>query len=211
MVDVTRATLPFLSCMVVALVLVTYVPALTVVPPAKPRGNTGQLIEMVQFKRRTLGAPEQVTAPDGKVLKLIDCAEIKGAVDRGKCEQLFIAVGDCRKNETGDAAKQCETDAIKAYIESTSSVDDLSTDDLLKPTGDDDDDIPDTLDGLDGDDDDDAPDTLDGLDDALDDEPADTLDELEKELDDEPEEPADPDDDEAADSLDELDKMLENE
>ncbi len=136
MVDVTRATLPFLMCMVIALVIVTYIPALTVVPPEKPTGTAGVLVEMVHTKHETLGAVSQVTLPDGKVKKLEECDKIEDPLAQGNCQSLFLDVTTCRK-KGGPDAKKCEADAIQHYVDSLKSgLDDV---DLLANPGDDDD------------------------------------------------------------------------
>ena len=152
MVDVTRATMPFLFCMVLALALVTYIPALTIVPPEKPNGTAQILVDMVHKKHETLGAVEQLTMPDGKVKKLSDCEAMKDPLNKDRCEGLFLEVTACRK-KTGPEAKECEAEAFKSFLKSASTdIDDMDllanpdqggddggSGDLMGPGGDDDD------------------------------------------------------------------------
>ncbi len=149
MVDVTRATMPFLFCMILALGIVTYIPALTVVPPEKPTGTAAVLVEMVHTQHETLGVVAQVTLPDGTIKKFTECEAIADQLGRDKCEGVFLDVTNCRK-KGGPDAKKCETEALEAYVKSVSSdIDNIDLlanpagdggDELLAPGGDDDDD-----------------------------------------------------------------------
>lgn len=164
MVDVTRATLPFLTCMVVALVLVTYLPALTVVPPAKRRGTVSGLHQIVKDGKSTLGAVAEIRLPDGTMKALSSCKAEDADKPIKSCENLFLDVTECRKKTPADLAKRCEDEAIAGYLDTAGG---SSGSDLLTPSGDDDEGDPTDLDsiGNDGDDApaDDGPDDLDSI------------------------------------------------
>src|SRR5690606_13057716 len=59
--EVTRASAPFLACMVVALAVITYVPALTIVPPAERRGRVAELASRVTRAAEQLDQVVEVT------------------------------------------------------------------------------------------------------------------------------------------------------
>jgi C4-dicarboxylate transporter, DctM subunit len=108
-VEVIRATLPFLAVMVIALGVVTYVPALTVVPEAERKGRLADLVAMVQQAGASLSSVQEITLPEGKVKRLVDC---QTDANRMQCEELFAAVTACRKQNS----RACETDAVSAYM-----------------------------------------------------------------------------------------------
>ena len=105
-VEVIRATIPFLLAMVVALGLITYIPALT----------------LVQAPKKDLIT--QVTLPDGTVKQHSTC---KQELSQMQCNELFEAITFCRKQADEQAAIECEQNAITDYVEATQ--DDLDGDD----------------------------------------------------------------------------------
>lgn len=133
-IEVVRATVPFILVMLVALGLVTYVPALTVVPEAKRTGRLSNLVDMVHEANEALSSVHELTLPDGKVKNFVDC---KTDPNQLQCEELFAAVTECRKKAMGAKGTECETKAIAAYVEATT--DDWGDDDD-DDWGDDDDD-----------------------------------------------------------------------
>lgn len=114
--EVIRASVPFLLAMILALGLVTYLPWLTVVPPAKRTGKVANLVEMVQEARRGLKYVQEVTLPDGTVKRFKDCSEVEDEMDRLTCEELFENVTDCRKENDGEADSDCEKEAIENWV-----------------------------------------------------------------------------------------------
>jgi len=131
---VIRSTLPFLAMMFVALGLVTYVPALTVVPDAKRTGRVANLVRIVEETQKNQGLVEQIDLGDGKIVTLSDCDIAADDMAKLECVGFFRAFSEC----PDDA---CRSKAVEEYKE---NLDDGDDDDW----GDDDDDD-------DGDDDDD--------------------------------------------------------
>jgi hypothetical protein len=125
------ATIPFLITMIVALLTITYVPALTEVSasmsPYDPgrSGRIADLTAMLEDEIRKLGAVgdiELVTSEgvalagkDGKPIhrKLADCAAIKDVVKKDNCEQVFVGVKNCRGQADRTA---CEHKAIACWV-----------------------------------------------------------------------------------------------
>jgi len=125
------ATIPFLVTMLVALVTITYVPALTEasasMSPYDPvrSARLANLVsdiheaanELTDVKQLTLvyadGTP--LTHADGKpVVKLLaDCGKIADEVQRGGCTKVFDAVKAC-KGKPDEAT--CEHHAIAAWV-----------------------------------------------------------------------------------------------
>ncbi len=160
-VEVIRATLPFLAAMVIALGLVTYVPQLTIVPDAKRTGRLSALVDMVHETYEQQSSVQKIKLPDGKTMSFSSCNDNP---NRLQCEEVFAAVTECREKTDGSAA-ECESAAIAEYIEAIS-------DDW------DDDDDTDDDDSIDDGDDSDADDSIDDDDDTddgddIDDEDAD--------------------------------------
>jgi C4-dicarboxylate transporter, DctM subunit len=127
--EVMWATVPFLITMIVALVVVTYVPQLTVVPEPERRGNAAGLLQIVHEtvdESRSVrevalavydGTP--VKGPDGaQVIKRIsECDAITADLERGKCTGLFIDVTKCRKAPPeGQTVEECEKRAIAKWV-----------------------------------------------------------------------------------------------
>ena len=127
---VTRATMPFLACMLAALVLVTYIPALTVVPPKQRRGPVRTLIDDVRAARTWAMSVTEVELAPGRVLRLKDCADIADSLNREFCETLFVDITRCRN---GAESANCEKSAITEYLELTSDEED---DDWEQPPSD---------------------------------------------------------------------------
>jgi hypothetical protein len=139
--DVTKATLPFLGLRIIALGLVTYIPALTIVPEAKRTGDMETMVRIVRDGNETLNSVQEVTLPDGKVVTLESCKGLP-ASDANRCGNLFYDITQCRKQTEGVA--ECEKGFIDEYAEALAadigfdlSLDDDDDDD------DDDDEIPD--------------------------------------------------------------------
>lgn len=166
-VEVVKASTPFLLIMMVALVLVTYVPALTVVPEAERTGRVATILTRVDQARERMDKVQEISLPDGTTLRLDGCAKLEG-LRQGECRALFSTVTECRKAAGGAADSACESDAIKAYLEASAPAEDdfgftLDDDDGSDLSLDDDSGDP-TLDGagdptLDGDSADDLPST----------------------------------------------------
>ena len=91
-VSVIRATLPFLLAMVVSLGLVTYVPALTVVPAPPRTGRIGQLVAAVETEHARMGMVDEIPLPDGTTLEQADCDEIADAMAKLACTGLFATL-----------------------------------------------------------------------------------------------------------------------
>jgi C4-dicarboxylate transporter DctM subunit len=121
--EVMWATIPFLITMIVALLTITYVPQLTVVPDP-PR--TGPLSELVRITHEGTDEAQSVkevalVLADGSpvkdktgkqiVKKLSECEGLSSPSDIDKCKGLFLDVTACRKKK--DAT--CEQQAISAW------------------------------------------------------------------------------------------------
>jgi len=115
-VDVTRATLPFLSCMLISLILVTYIPALTVVPEERNGSLVAASLRVKEEVKRS-GAVQEVALPDGTVKRLSECAALQDSLSKLDCEGLFTAVTKCRKEAGGATGSECETEVIRDYVE----------------------------------------------------------------------------------------------
>ncbi len=110
--EVVRAMLPFGACMVIALLLVTYIPQLTVVPPPERRGRVVELAQRVESAWQENVAVEQVTLPDGTVKHKAECEKLPAGLDRDSCVGLFLEATKCRAS--GNA--ECEKKAIAEYL-----------------------------------------------------------------------------------------------
>jgi C4-dicarboxylate transporter DctM subunit len=129
--EVMWATIPFLITMIVALLTITYVPALTEVSasmsPYDPgrSGRIADLTAVLEDEIRKLGAVGDIelvtsegvalTGKDGKPIhrKLADCAAIKDVVKKDNCEQVFVGVKNCRGQADRTA---CEHKAIACWV-----------------------------------------------------------------------------------------------
>jgi C4-dicarboxylate transporter, DctM subunit len=135
--EVIRATLPFLFAMILALGLVTYIPALTVVPEAERRGTLTALVAMVDEGVERANSVDQVTLPDGTVKNRSDCPTNNAGVNR--CANLFAEVTECRRKPAAEAAG-CEAKVIDDFLAAEKvrdidtnldiDLDDLDLDDL---------------------------------------------------------------------------------
>jgi tripartite ATP-independent transporter DctM subunit len=114
--EVIRASVPFLLAMILALGLVTYLPWLTVVPPAKRTGKIANLVSLVQDAKRGLQYVQEVTLPDGEVKTFSQCSDIADEMERLTCEELFENVTNCRDENDGEAGSKCEKRAIKEWV-----------------------------------------------------------------------------------------------
>lgn len=117
--EVVRATLPFGACMLVALLLVTYIEPLTVVPPPERRGRVVELADRVRQRTQQLSAVSEVKLPDGTVKRKSECDKLSG-LDKEACVGLFIDVTRCRTKRD----KACEDKAIADYLEALPGADD---------------------------------------------------------------------------------------
>jgi C4-dicarboxylate transporter, DctM subunit len=101
-IEVMRATMPFLATMVVVLVIVTYVPALTIYPEAKRRDPVNNLVLMVKAgKEEARVAVKEITLVDhaGTVLK---DSEGKPVVRRfGECNLVTDHQGKPTRDDKG--------------------------------------------------------------------------------------------------------------
>ncbi len=124
--QVIRATFPFLLCMVVALMLVTYIPALTVYPDAERRGRVAEYHSRVQAAVGKATSVQELKVGD-KVLNISECEKLEDALAKSECTGLFEDVTKCRAESGADS--ECEKTAIADYLESTREGDDDEDDD----------------------------------------------------------------------------------
>ena len=116
LLEVTIATLPFMFTVMAALLVVTYVPSLTVVPPPKPTSTLDGLVAVVKSSAQAVINVSEVPLPDGTVKKQDECKGIEDEFERENCLGLFTDVTNCRKKGP-DEAKTCEEKAIKDWVE----------------------------------------------------------------------------------------------
>jgi C4-dicarboxylate transporter, DctM subunit len=114
--DVVRASVPFLACMIVALALITYVPALTVVPEKERRGRASVLARDVHVAYQQASAVKEVALPDGTVKKLAECEAVTDLMRKEVCKALFTDVTECRNKAAGRVGSPCEVKAIEEYL-----------------------------------------------------------------------------------------------
>lgn len=119
LLEVTIATLPFMLVVLASLLVVTYVPGLTVVPPPKPRGNMDNLVQVVKSSEQAAVNINEVTFPNGKKMTQQDCFKIVADNDRDDCMSVFTAVTDCQLDNEDDPkeAKSCQKEAIRDWFE----------------------------------------------------------------------------------------------
>ena len=128
-VEVMWATIPFLITMILALLVVTYVPPLTVVPEAERTQSLSSLIEIVHesvedmrnVKEVPLVFPIGTPVPgdDGKqiVKQLASCEEATDDFERGNCKLLFTEVKQCREAPPeGKSLADCEREHIGDWV-----------------------------------------------------------------------------------------------
>lgn len=145
-IDVMRATIPFMITMLFVLIVVSYVPALTVVPEAERTAPIRNLVEIVQvgaeeakvsMKELTMvDATGKVLLKDGKpvVRKFIDCKPIEDDLARGTCQGLFFDVTDCipdAKATPTPEQESCKNQAIASWVVSNLNSDPLDLEKAL--------------------------------------------------------------------------------
>ena len=131
--EVTIAALPYLLLMIIALLVITYVPSLTVVPPAERRGRVAEMQRQVHGAVQELTAVQEVALPDGKTMKLAECDKMSDASQKEECKNLFLDITDCRKTAAGKADSECEKKAIADYLQTVkeaADVEDWDTEEL---------------------------------------------------------------------------------
>jgi Tripartite ATP-independent periplasmic transporter, DctM component len=123
--EVMWATIPFLVTMIVALLTVTYVPALTVVPEAERTGTINNLVVMLHSAAEEGRAAKDLTLVDaaGTVLKdakgqpmvrhIAECAGITDEAKKDVCQALFFDVTACK---TDPDPKKCANKKIADWV-----------------------------------------------------------------------------------------------
>ncbi|MDX2090377.1 MAG: TRAP transporter large permease [Kofleriaceae bacterium] len=119
--EVMWATVPFLVTMVIALLVITYVPALTVVPEQERRSPVNNLVVMVEtgLDESKVSMPtinlvdafgKELKDGSGKPVtrKFTDCKAVADENERNVCQQLFFDVSDCMPDAAKADAKQKE-------------------------------------------------------------------------------------------------------
>ncbi len=131
-VEVMWATVPFLVTMLVALMVITYVPALTVVPEGERRGTVANLQVMVHEAADTVRSVQEVKlvdyagvpllGADGKeiVKKLADCEKLAEA-EVDKCKNLFFDVSACGSKPEAERPS-CEHRAVATWVATNSPI-----------------------------------------------------------------------------------------
>lgn len=119
--EVMWATVPFLVTMIVALLVITYVPSLTVVPEAERTGTVGNLVVMIHTAAEEGRSVKEVTLVDAAgnqlvdakgqpiVKKLADCNAITDESKKSVCQTLFFEVSNCK---TAPDVPKCTNRAI---------------------------------------------------------------------------------------------------
>jgi tripartite ATP-independent transporter DctM subunit len=123
--EVMWATIPFLVTMIVALLTITYIPALTVVPEAERTGPIHNLVVMVHAAAEEGRAVKDITLVDaaGTVLKdakgqvmvrhISECASITNEAKKDVCQGLFFDVSACKADPD---AKKCTNKKIADWV-----------------------------------------------------------------------------------------------
>lgn len=138
-IDVMRATLPFMVTMLVALMIVSYVPALTVVPEPERTEPIANLVELIHVgSEESKVAVKEITLVDatGKQLvnggqpvvrKFIDCASIEDLTKRDVCQSLFFDVTTCMPDPKAPTPEHqaCANKAIASWVVSNLNSDPL--------------------------------------------------------------------------------------
>jgi hypothetical protein len=119
LLEVTIATLPFMLVVLASLLVVTYIPSITVVPPPKPRGTMNNLVVVVKASQQATVNINELTLPHGLKMTQQDCFKVNDENDREGCMDLFTKITDCGLDNEGDekAIKECKTDAISTWYE----------------------------------------------------------------------------------------------
>jgi tripartite ATP-independent transporter DctM subunit len=122
--EVMWATIPFLLTMIVALLTITYVPKLTVVPEAERTGRITDLTAIVHAELERLqivgdaalvdaaGNPLRDARGQPIVKHIADCDKLDGIAKDG-CQNLFFEVKGCRGKPD---QKTCEHKAIASWV-----------------------------------------------------------------------------------------------
>jgi C4-dicarboxylate transporter DctM subunit len=123
--EVMWATVPFLVTMIVALLVITYVPSLTVVPEAERTGTVRNLADMIHTEAEKGRAVKDVTLVDAdgkglpdaagrpRVRKLSECDGITDEIKKDTCQALFFDVSKCA---TDADPKRCANKAIAEWV-----------------------------------------------------------------------------------------------
>src|SRR5262249_40215462 len=123
--EVMWATIPFLITMIVALLTITYVPALTVVPEAERTGTVGSLVTLIHSAAEEGRAVKDIALVDaaGTVLKdakgqpmvrhIAECADIEDDAKKDVCQALFFDVSACK---TDPDPKKCANKKIADWV-----------------------------------------------------------------------------------------------
>jgi tripartite ATP-independent transporter DctM subunit len=123
--EVMWATIPFLVTMIVALLTVTYVPKLTVVPEAERVGRVADMVAMIHTEVEKLQVVSDIALVDaaGNPLKdahgaplvrhLADCEKLTDEIAKGGCQKPFFDVKDCHGKPD---QKACEHRAIACWV-----------------------------------------------------------------------------------------------
>jgi len=136
--EVMWATIPFLVTMIVALLTITYVPALTVVPEAERTGT----VQVLQAMVHTAAEESKVSVKDLKLVDATgaelkdangkpierhfkDCLAIADEQKRGICQQLFFDVMGCATEADEAKIADCTHKKIAAWTVSTLNEDAL--------------------------------------------------------------------------------------
>jgi hypothetical protein len=135
-IDVMRATIPFMLTMLVALFVVTYIPSLTVVPEAERTAPVSLLVEIVHngveeskvsVKELTLvDATGKPLAKKGQpvVRKFLDCNKAANETEKTVCQNLFFDVTACPQ-PPDPTAESCKHAAIADWVVSNLNSDPL--------------------------------------------------------------------------------------
>lgn len=125
-IQVVRAVIPMIGAMLLALLIVTYVPATTVVPDGKRALTASALLqstsEAVAAGTTIAALPlayynGQPVVAGGKPVSITSaaCATLPTDGEKEACLAPFFAVAECRAAVDGTAA-ECEKRAIAAYV-----------------------------------------------------------------------------------------------
>lgn len=135
--EVMWATIPFLITMIIALLVITYVPQITAasVPAPERTGPVSTLVAIVETGMEESKVAEKdikLVDASGKLLldrkgkpverHFIDCAKIADESTKGACQQLFFDVTTCK---TDKDAVTCRNKAIAAWTVSNMNGDPL--------------------------------------------------------------------------------------
>jgi hypothetical protein len=140
--EVMWATVPFLITMIVALLTITYVPTLTVVPEAERTGRLTDLVAMVhsEVERLQVGGDVALVDAAGRPLHdahgqpivrhIADCDKLDGIAKDG-CQNLFFEVKNCRGKPD---QKTCEHRAIASWVVNSLNASDDGTSPIIVVT-----------------------------------------------------------------------------